>query len=356
MLMIDLLKSTYKNKKVFLTGHTGFKGAWMLVMLRYLGADVKGYSLEADNPSLFGKIGGEGLCDSVIGDINDLDNLSQELKAYQPDFVFHLAAQSIVRRSYKHPLETFTTNIIGTANLLEALKGVEGKCAVVVITTDKVYENVEMDYAYKEDDKLGGFDPYSSSKAGAEIVTASYRSSFFNMDDHDQHGTAIAVARSGNVIGGGDYCEDRIIPDIIRSLEAKSTLSVRNPASIRPWQHVLEPLGGYLLLGARLSDDPRAFASSFNFGPKMGDDLSVEELVKIALDKWGSGEYEKPDSSGEPHEAGLLKLDIYKAMLELDWHPKMNSEQAIELTLDWYRNAGSAPLEYCEQQVKAYLA
>ena len=354
--MIDLLKSTYKNKKVFLAGHTGFKGAWLLVMLRHLGADVRGYSLEPEDPSLYQKINGGDLCQSVIADITDLDRLTKELKDYQPDFVFHLAAQSIVRRSYKHPLETFTTNIIGTANVLEALKGVEGKCDVVVITTDKVYENMEMNYAYKEEDKLGGFDPYSSSKVGAEIVTTSYRSSFFNMDDHDQHGTAIAVARSGNVIGGGDYCEDRIVPDIIRALEAKSPLSVRNPEAIRPWQHVLEPLGGYLLLGTKLSEDPKQFASSFNFGPSMGDDLSVEELVKIALDRWGSGDYEKPGSSGEPHEAGVLKLDISKAMLELDWYPKMNSEQAIELTVDWYKNSGSGPLAYCEDQIKAYFA
>ncbi len=328
----------------------------MLVMLRHLGADVRGYSLEPEDPSLYQKINGEDLCQSVIADINDLERLTKELKDYQPDFVFHLAAQSIVRRSYKQPLETFQTNIMGTANLLEAVKSVDGKCDVVVITTDKVYENMEIDYAYKEQDKMGGFDPYSSSKAGAEIVIASYRSSFFNLDDHHQHRTAIAVARSGNVIGGGDYCEDRIVPDIIRALEVKSPLSVRNPEAIRPWQHVLEPLGGYLLLGAKLSEDPKQFASSFNFGPNMGDDLSVEELVKIALDRWGSGDYETPEASGEPHEAGLLKLDISKAMLELDWYPKMNSEQAIELTVDWYKNSGSGPLTYCEDQIKAYFA
>ncbi|MBL4576917.1 MAG: CDP-glucose 4,6-dehydratase, partial [Flavobacteriales bacterium] len=345
----------YQNKKVFLTGHTGFKGAWMLVVLRYLGADVRGYSLEAEDPSLYNKINGDDLCQSVIGDINDLQNLTGELKDYQPDFVFHLAAQSIVRRSYKQPIETFQTNIIGTAHLLEAVRSLDGKCDVVVITTDKVYENLEIDYEYKEHDKLGGFDPYSSSKAGAEIVAASYRQSFFNTDDHDKHLKALATARSGNVIGGGDYCEDRIVPDIIRALEAGNPVAVRNPAAIRPWQHVLEPLGGYLLLGAKLSEDPKQFGTSYNFGPSMGDDLSVEALVKIALARWGSGDYEKPDSSGEPHEAGLLQLDIAKAMLELDWHPKLNSEEAIERTVDWYKNAEADPLGYCEQQIQSYF-
>ena len=353
--MLTELKSTYENKKVFLTGHTGFKGAWMLVILRQLGAVVRGYSLEPEELSLYGKINGADLCESIISDINDLDKLTKAIEDFQPDFVFHMAAQSIVRRSYKQPIDTFKTNMIGTAHVLEAVKSVKGKCDVVVITTDKVYENLELDYAYKESDKLGGFDPYSSSKAGAEIVTASYRQSFFNYDDYDNHQTSIATARSGNVIGGGDYCEDRIVPDIIRALESGSPLSVRNPEAIRPWQHVLEPLGGYLLLGAKLSSDPKAFSTSFNFGPNMGDDLSVEGLVKIALERWGSGDYEKPDSSGEPHEAGLLKLDISKAMLELDWHPKMNSEQAIVLTIDWYKNAGSGALEYCEDQIKTYF-
>ncbi|MBL4752815.1 MAG: CDP-glucose 4,6-dehydratase [Flavobacteriales bacterium] len=354
--MIELLKSTYQNKKVFLTGHTGFKGAWMLTLLRHLGAEVRGFSLEAEEPSLYRQINGDGLCSSVVGDIGDLEKLKQELKGFQPDFVFHLAAQSLVRRSYKQPIETFQTNIIGTANVLEAVKGVDGKCDVVVITTDKVYENLEIDYPYKEQDKLGGFDPYSSSKAGAEIVTSSYSRSFFNIAEHAKHQKAIASARSGNVIGGGDYCEDRIVPDIIRALEAEKPVAVRNPSAIRPWQHVLEPLGGYLLLGAKLSEDPQQFASAYNFGPRLGDDLSVEELVKIALDRWGSGDYEKPDTAGQPHEAGLLKLDISKAMLELDWQPQMNSSQAIECTIDWYKHAESDPLGYCKNQIQSYFA
>ena len=353
--MYTYLKSTYENKKVFLTGHTGFKGAWMLVLLRSLGANVRGYALTPEEPSLYSKVGGDALCDSVIADINDLQALEQQLEEYQPDVVFHFAAQSLVRRSYTKPLETFQTNIMGSAHVLEAVLKVNGKCDVVVITTDKVYENLEIDYSYKEEDKLGGFDPYSSSKAGAEIVTNSYRQSFFNIEKHAEHQTAIATARSGNVIGGGDYCEDRIIPDIIRALEEGKLVAVRNPSAVRPWQHVLEPLAGYLLLGAKLSEDAGAFASSYNFGPNMGDDLPVEELVKIALNKWGSGDYKKPDASGEPHEAGLLKLDISKAMLELDWHPKLNSEQAIELTIDWYKNAGNGALEYCEKQINAYF-
>lgn len=353
--MYSYLKSTYENKKVFLTGHTGFKGAWMLVLLRSLGATVKGYSLNPESPSLYQKIEGDNLCESVIANINDLERLEKEVADFQPDFIFHFAAQSLVRRSYKYPLETFQTNIMGTAHLLEAVKGISGKCDVVVITTDKVYENLEIDYSYKEQDKLGGFDPYSSSKAGAEMVTSSYRSSFYNIEEYSKHQKAIATARSGNVIGGGDYCEDRIIPDIVKALSDGEAVAVRNPAAVRPWQHVLEPLGGYLLLGARLGEDPKKFATAYNFGPNMGDDLAVEGLVKIALKKWGTGEYENPDLSGQPHEAGLLKLDISKAMLELDWHPKLNSEQAIGMTMDWYKNAGADALEYCEKQINTYF-
>lgn len=354
--MIDLLRSTYQNKKVFLTGHTGFKGSWFLAILNYLGAEVKGYALAPeDEPALFNLLNGNSLCESVIADINNLPMVTEEVKQFQPDFIFHFAAQSIVRKSYKEPINTFTTNALGTANVLEAIRSLDNECAVVIITTDKVYENLEQDYAYKETDKLGGFDPYSSSKACAEIITASYKRSFFNPDDFEKHKKSISTARSGNVIGGGDRCKDRIIPDMIKALEAGQPLQVRNPASVRPWQHVLEPLGGYLLLGAKQKEDPIKFADSFNFGPAIDDDLSVEGLIEIALKFWGSGSYEKPDTSGNPHEAGLLQLDISKARLDLDWEPRFTSELAITKTMEWYKNAVSSEREYTLNQIKSYF-
>jgi len=354
--MIDFLNATYQNKKVFLTGHTGFKGSWMLAVLNYLRAEVMGYALNPeDKPALFHLLEGESLCDSQIADINDLSKITQKIEEFQPDFIFHFAAQSLVRKSYNEPINTFTTNAIGTANLLEAVKFFDKECVVTIITTDKVYENIEQDYPYKESDKLGGFDPYSSSKACAEIITSSYRQSFFNPEDYKKHKKSISTARSGNVIGGGDRCKDRIIPDMIKALEAGQPLQVRNPASVRPWQHVLEPLSGYLLLGGKQKNDPIKFADSFNFGPAIDDDLSVEDLVNIALKYWGSGTYEKPDSFEDPHEAGLLKLDISKARLELDWKPRINSEKAIYKTMEWYKNATGSEMEYTLNQIKEYF-
>ena len=353
--MLEKLKNTYSNKKVFLTGHTGFKGSWMLAVLNYLGAKVKGYALDPDtNPSLYTLIKGNSLCEPVIADIRNKEKLEDELLSFDPDFIFHFAAQSLVRRSYKSPLETFDINGMGTAYLLEAIKNQEKQCQVIVITTDKVYENLEKQYAYKETDKLGGFDPYSSSKACAEIITRSYRFSFFNPEKHVSHGKALATARSGNVIGGGDWSADRIVPDLIRALQTGKRLKVRNPNATRPWQHVLEPLSGYLLLGNHLKKDPVSFADAFNFGPRVDDQLSVNELIKIAIDSWGSGEFEEDTNADNPHEAGILELDIQKAERQLGWIPKLDSREAISQTIQWYKEYESDPLGCMNRQIVNY--
>jgi CDP-glucose 4,6-dehydratase len=336
----SIFKNTYSGKKVFLTGHTGFKGSWMLAWLKQLGADVKGYSLEPENKNdLFNLIDGGKRCTSVIADIRNTEILKEELLSFQPDFIFHLAAQPLVRRSYAEPLYTFDVNITGTASLLEAVRNMEKPCAVIVITTDKVYENIEQDYAYKENDKLGGYDPYSASKAAAEIVVSSYRNSFFNPQKYSAHHKSVATARAGNVIGGGDRAKDRIIPDIIRGIENNETIIIRNPDAVRPWQHVLEPLSGYLLLGKKLTEDPAAFSNAWNLGPLTHDVLTVKEVADKALQVFGKGKYSTPPLTNQPHEARLLQLDIDKATESLGWAPKLNSTQAIEWTMQWYKDA-----------------
>jgi CDP-glucose 4,6-dehydratase len=336
----EIFEKTYKGKKVLLTGHTGFKGSWMLAWLTQLGAVVKGYALSPENENdLYIQLDGEKLCDSVIADIRDKEKLYKEIKAFQPDFIFHLAAQPLVRRSYEEPIYTFEVNVNGTANLLESVRDLEKPCCIVIITTDKVYENKETNYAYKETDKLGGYDPYSASKAAAEIVVSSYRNSFFDKDNFQKHQKAIATARAGNVIGGGDWSKDRIVPDIIRALQSGQAVLVRNPKAVRPWQHVLEPLSGYLLLGARLVENPAKFSDGWNLGPENNDVLTVKELVEQAIKAWGKGDYSTPEQNDSPHEAGMLKLDISKARKELCWKPKMNSSEAIRKTITWYKNA-----------------
>lgn len=336
----QLFGNTYKGKKVLLTGHTGFKGSWLLAWLHRLGAAVKGYSLapEHDN-DLYNLLNGSSLCDSVFADIRDRAGLSQVIKEFQPDFIFHLAAQALVRRSYRVPADTFEINTTGTANILEGLFKLDKPCVVVIITTDKVYENVEKNYHYKETDKLGGYDPYSASKAAAEIVVSSYRNSFFNPASYNTHGKSVATARAGNVIGGGDRSEDRIIPDIVRAFEAGEPVVVRNPGAVRPWQHVLEPLSGYLLLGAKMKEEPAKYCEAWNFGPYNEDVLTVEQVVKQTIKVWGGGEYTTPVLKEQPHEASLLQLDITKAIENLAWRPRMNSTEAIQQTIDWYRQA-----------------
>ncbi|MBN4081663.1 CDP-glucose 4,6-dehydratase [bacterium AH-315-C07] len=355
VVMFDAIKSGYANKKVFMTGHTGFKGAWLTLILEGLGAEVKGYSLEPEEVSLYNVIDGNSHCNSIIANILDKDRMQKEILDFEPDYVFHLAAQAIVRESYTFPVETFEVNTIGTANILDALRNLDKQCAVIIVSTDKVYENLEIDYAYKEYDKLGGFDPYSSSKACTEIVTNSYRLSFFNPADYDHHGKSISSGRAGNVIGGGDWAKDRIVPDLVRALENGDPLKVRNPQALRPWQHVFEPLGGYLLLGAKLSENPVLYAEGYNFGPEADDELKVEELVKVALEYWGEGTYEPAPNPNDPHEANLLKLDINKAKETLGWAPQLRSKEAIGLTVDWYKNYKEDPVNYCNKQIREYF-
>jgi len=343
------LEKYYNGKKVFLTGHTGFKGSWMLYWLSMLGADVKGYALEPKySVNLFDSIDGSNICESIIADIQDKEKLKKEIIDFQPDFIFHLAAQPLVRFSYEIPVETFSVNAMGTVNVLDAIRTLEKQCSVVLITTDKVYENDESGERYKETNRLGGYDPYSASKACAEIIISSYRNSFFNVNDYSNHKKSIASARAGNVIGGGDWAKDRIIPDIIKSLQENKPILVRNPNSTRPWQHVLEPLGGYLHLGTKMTDDAGKFSDSWNFGPNKEDDLTVEQLVKKAIGFWGKGVYESANIINQPHEANLLKLDITKANEYLKWKPKMNAIESIHLTIDWYKR-------YYEKDSASYL-
>ena len=339
MVNFQKLENTYKGKKVFLTGHTGFKGSWLLKTLSLLGAEIKGYALEPQTPNdLFCLIEGEKLCQSVIADLRNKKRLESEIVAFQPDFVFHLAAQPLVRLSYEIPAETFEVNVIGTANVLDGVKLLQKKCSVVLITTDKVYHNNEWEYPYRENDRLGGYDPYSASKACAELLIDSYRNSFFNTKDYDRHLKGIAVARAGNVIGGGDWSKDRLIPDIVRSLMENKPIVIRNPHAVRPWQHVLEPVVGYLSLGVHLENQPVDFSQAYNFGPHAEDTLPVEEMVKAAIESWGFGEYQIEKEANQPHEAGLLKLDISKVKSELNWIPKENAIKTVKMTIEWYLN------------------
>lgn len=352
----DALRATYAGKKVFLTGHTGFKGAWLLLCLQALGAEVRGYSLAPDYPDgLYDFLPPLPAGNSSIADICDRNRLTTALLSCNPDFIFHLAAQPLVRRSYQMPAETFEVNVSGTANLLEAAAALPGSCTIVVVTTDKVYENKEQDLLYAEDDVLGGYDPYSASKACTEIVISSFRNSFFHPAKHAVHGKGLASARAGNVIGGGDWSEDRIIPDIVRHLARRQSIVVRNPAAIRPWQHVLEPLAGYLTLGHLLHHQPTAFAKAYNFGPQPQDHLTVRELVETAVGCWGSGEWTDASDPSQPHEAGILKLDIRRAKAELGWQPRLSAKDAIRWTIDWYLQPDRDKLAFTQRQLNEYF-
>ncbi len=352
------LKEIFKGKRVFLTGHTGFKGAWLLQILHWFGADVKGYSLAPENDyDLYHKINGDKLCyASVMADLRDLHQLKGEMVRFEPHFVFHLAAQSLVRRSYEYPVDTFAVNAIGTAHVLEAMRALAHPAVGLMITTDKVYENPERGTPFTEDDKLGGYDPYSASKAAAEIVVSSYTRSFFHPDQYEKHRKAIASVRAGNVIGGGDYAEDRIIPDIVRALDKQQKVKLRNPQSVRPWQHVLEPLGGYLTLAAKMSEDPVRYPGAYNFGPERHDEKTVEVLTQIFLDAYGdNGAYDATPHENAPHEAKLLLLDSDKAKKTLGWQPLLDAATAIRWTAEWYADKTSTAVEKCMRQIEGYF-
>ena len=328
----------FRGAKVLVTGHTGFKGSWLLAILNRLGAEVMGYALEPHTkPSLYETITGDQLCRSIIGDIRDGRKVQQVILDFKPDYIFHLAAQPIVRTSYDIPAETFEVNGIGTAHVLDGIRMLNKPCVGVMITTDKVYENNETGEAYKETDRLGGHDPYSASKAVAEIIIDSYRKSFFSKYTFPKYKKSIASGRAGNVIGGGDWAVDRLIPDIVRGLSENKQISIRNPQAVRPWQHVLEPLSGYLTLASKMTKNPILYADSFNFGPYTEDVLTVQEMTEKALQIWGSGSIVFPELENQPHEAGLLSLDITKAEKILNWKPTLNAHQALEMSLGWYK-------------------
>ena len=354
--------SCYAGRKVLVTGHTGFKGSWLCEWLLALGAEVHGFALPPPTrPSLFSQLRlGKRIATDIRGDVRDLAAVTAAMRRVKPDFVFHLAAQPLVRLSYEKPVETFDTNVMGTVHVLEAARRVFGKgqsgrrCSVVCITTDKCYENKETARPYKEDDPMGGYDPYSCSKGCDELVISSYRRSFFGSPDSP---VWVASARAGNVIGGGDWALDRIVPDCMRFLDRGEAIPVRNKVSTRPWQHVLEPLGGYLTLGAALAKRERfdAVCGGFNFGPDPKANRTVRELVEEIL-KWRKGAWVDKSDPNAVHEAGLLNLDIHKAKKVLGWTPRWNFEQTIEKVVEWYAGVseGARPLDLTRRQIDCF--
>ena len=328
----------WRGKRVFVTGHTGFKGGWLVLWLESLGAQIAGYALPAPTePSFSGLVGRGKSVTSTTGDIRDLPALRENLRQFAPQVVFHLAAQSLVRPSYHDPVETYSTNVMGTVNLLEAVRQCPGVNAVVVVTSDKCYENREWIWGYRENDPMGGFDPYSNSKGCAELVSAAFRNSFFHPDAYSRHHVALASARAGNVIGGGDWAQDRLLPDVIRAILANEPVKIRNPGAIRPWQHVLEPLGGYLHLAQHLCDQGARFSGGWNFGPREQDARPVSSMVDAATRLWGEGARWEADAGQHPHEAAYLKLDCSKAHALLGWQPRLRVDQALAWTVEWYK-------------------
>ena len=346
----------WRKTRVLLTGHTGFKGSWLSLWLQSLGADLLGYSLPPPTrPNLFELAQvGDGM-KSVEGDVVDLGPLDLAMREHQPAIVFHMAAQSLVRRSYADPVTTYATNVMGTVNLLEAVRRTPAVRAVVVVTTDKCYENRGDQQGFRETDRLGGDDPYSSSKAAAELVTLAYRKSFFAGAGRKPQ-TGIASARAGNVIGGGDWAPDRLIPDVMRAVVEGKDLLIRNPQSVRPWQHVLDPLCGYLTLAERLSQDPERFSQAWNFGPAESENLPVAAMLKRFQALWGAGFSWRVDDTPQPHEAPYLQLDCAKARTELGWEPLWNLDGALEATAEWYKaqQSGQDARLVTNRQIRSY--
>ncbi len=343
-------RAFWQGKKVFLTGHTGFKGSWLMLWLQQLGADVHGMALAPDTtPSLFDQLNLNQSTGHFIGDIRDAGLVRERIQSVAPDIVLHLAAQPLVLRGYREPLETWATNVMGTAHILDALKDCDRKTAVLCITTDKVYQNREQDHAYQETDRLGGFDPYSASKAACELTIDSYRNSYFSNSP-----VRIASARAGNVIGGGDWAENRILPDLARAMADGDTLAVRNPYAIRPWQHVLDPLAGYLVLAEALWNGADV-TEGFNFGPDASDQRPVRDLVETALSHW-PGKWNDLSDPYAPHEAGRLTLSIDKARDVLNWTPVWGFDTAVRQTIEWYRavHGGDDPLDLTLQHIRAF--
>ena len=349
----------WQGKRVLLTGHTGFKGSWLSLWLQSMGAQVTGYALAPPtNPSLFEIAEVAQGMTSVIGDIRDLSKLQAVFAEHQPEIVIHMAAQPLVRYSYQNPVETYSTNVMGTVHLLEAVRNTSGVKVVVNITTDKCYENREWVWGYRENEPMGGFDPYSNSKGCAELVSAAYRSSFFNANNYAQHGVATATVRAGNVIGGGDWAQDRLIPDILAAFEQGRKVDIRNPHAIRPWQHVMEPLRGYLTLAEQLFEHGPSFGEGWNFGPNDEDAKPVGWIVEQMAALWGADAQWQIDSGEHPHEAHYLKLDISKARSRLNWLPALRLKDALALIIDWskQREVGANMRQLTLVQLQAYQA
>jgi CDP-glucose 4,6-dehydratase len=347
-------RSFWKDKRVFVTGHSGFKGSWLTVWLSRLGANVTGFSLEPpSDPSLFDQARVAQGIDSIHGDIRDSGQLERALAGAEPEIVFHLAAQSLVRRGYRDPIETYSTNVMGTAMVLDSVRKQPGVRAVVSVTSDKCYDNREWPWGYRECDPLGGKDPYSSSKAGAELVTSAYRASYFSSP---QSTVGVASARAGNVIGGGDWAEDRLLPDLVRGFSTGHPVAIRCPGAVRPWQHVLEPLRGYMLLAERLWRGERDFAAAWNFGPEARDERSVAWVADRLQQLWGEGARWTTDTDAHPPEATYLKLDISKTAARLGWRPLLDLDNALEWIVDWHKAiaAGEEAPVMCHRQLDAY--
>jgi CDP-glucose 4,6-dehydratase len=355
----EMFKNIYKNKKVFVTGHTGFQGSWLALWLKILGSKVIGYSLKPPtNPALFNILKLENEITHIIGDVRDEKLLQKSMKKHKPHIVFHLAAQPLVRASYEKPSETFHVNVQGTANVLEAIRNTSSVKAGVIITSDKCYENKEWNFAYRENDPLGGHDPYSASKGAAEIITSSYNKSFFDLKNKTKIG--IATIRAGNVIGGGDWADDRIIPDSMRSLFLKKPIKVRNPNSIRPWQHVLEPISGMLLLAQKLFEKPGSYNEAWNFGPNISSSIKVKQLVNKIIKQWknpAKWEDLSKKSKNSVHEANYLRLDSTKVTTRVGWEPVYSIDQVVNETVEWYWNylQKKDMIDFTKKQIEKYV-
>jgi CDP-glucose 4,6-dehydratase len=355
---LEMKKPFWQDKRVFLTGHTGFKGGWLSLWLQQLGAEVTGYALEpSTQPSLFEVAYVERDMRSIIGDVRDGQSIKRAMNDACPEVVIHMAAQPLVRYSYSKPVETYETNIMGLVHLLEAVRTTPSVKAVVNVTSDKCYENKEWPWGYRENEPMGGYDPYSNSKGCAELITACYRNTYFNSKSYDEHDIAIASARAGNVIGGGDWAQDRLIPDMIRAISKSESLQIRNPNAIRPWQHVLEPLSGYLVLAEKLYTNGTTYAEGWNFGPFDNEAETVEWIIERLVQKWGSGAEWSVDNQQHPHEAIQLRLDCSKARSRLDWHPRWGIDQTIDKIVDWHKafDQGADMYEVTLAQINSYL-
>jgi CDP-glucose 4,6-dehydratase len=348
----------WRGKKVLITGHTGFKGSWLSILLNWLGSDVYGYALNPPtDPSLYELAKLDQIVKSTIGDIRDYDLLQHAINKIKPEIIIHMAAQPLVHESYKNPRETYEINVLGTVNLLDVIRHLKTVKAVLNVTTDKCYDNKEWHWGYRENDPMGGYDPYSNSKGCSELVTSSFRNSFFNQRDYKKHGVAIATARAGNVIGGGDWAKDRLIPDFIRAISSGNKLKIRSPYAIRPWQHVLEPLSGYLILCEKLYNEGSDFADAWNFGPDDSDAKNVEWIAKKLCDLWKDNASYELDNFVHPHEAFYLKLDCSKAKSKLGWYPKWSIETALNSVVEWNKALQNKNdmRQICINQIEQYF-